>query len=182
MQTDVIYRAHLLRRRLGWPVVLPHRRMFPSHRALPHHVCFRCLIAFLNQSADPNPFSLFLGKSLTAVSPMRRKRPLAWGHAKLDSTALYTRVVNTTIRTVTSPLDRLALLPKGGREPECSRRPCAARGWRSQTSSIVRRRLAHDQCQACEPRSAQGDVSHRELPLSSSGRPCRALRGLRTQS
>ena len=32
------------------------------------------------------------------------------GHAKLDTTALYTRVANTTIRTVTSPLDRLAAL------------------------------------------------------------------------
>jgi integrase len=32
------------------------------------------------------------------------------GHAKLDTTALYTRVANTTIRTVTSPLDRLAPL------------------------------------------------------------------------
>jgi integrase/recombinase XerD len=28
------------------------------------------------------------------------------GHAKLDTTARYTRVANTTIRTVTSPLDR----------------------------------------------------------------------------
>jgi integrase/recombinase XerD len=36
----------------------------------------------------------------------------AWllGHAKLDTTALYTRVANRTIRTVTSPLDRLAPL------------------------------------------------------------------------
>jgi integrase/recombinase XerD len=32
------------------------------------------------------------------------------GHAKLDTTALYTRVANTTIHTVTSPLDRLAPL------------------------------------------------------------------------
>ena len=32
------------------------------------------------------------------------------GHAKLDTTALYTRVANKTIRTVTSPLDRLAPL------------------------------------------------------------------------
>jgi hypothetical protein len=32
------------------------------------------------------------------------------GHAKLDTTALYTRVANRTIRTVTSPLDRLAPL------------------------------------------------------------------------
>jgi integrase/recombinase XerD len=35
------------------------------------------------------------------------------GHAKLDTTALYTRVANTTIRTVISPLDRLAPLTDG---------------------------------------------------------------------
>ena len=35
------------------------------------------------------------------------------GHAKLDTTARYTRVANTTIRTVTSPLDRLAPLIEG---------------------------------------------------------------------
>ena len=35
------------------------------------------------------------------------------GHAKLDTTARYTRVANTTIRSVTSPLDRLAPLTKG---------------------------------------------------------------------
>ena len=32
------------------------------------------------------------------------------GHAKLDTTALYTRVARTTIGTVTSPLDRLVPL------------------------------------------------------------------------
>jgi integrase/recombinase XerD len=44
----------------------------------------------------------------------------AWllGHAKLDTTALYTRVANTTIRTVTSPLDRLAPLIEGTPRPE----------------------------------------------------------------
>jgi site-specific recombinase XerD len=35
------------------------------------------------------------------------------GHAKLDTTALYTRVANTTIRTVTSPLDRLVPVTEG---------------------------------------------------------------------
>jgi site-specific recombinase XerD len=35
------------------------------------------------------------------------------GHAKLDTTARYTRVANTTIRTVTSPLDRLEPLTDG---------------------------------------------------------------------
>jgi hypothetical protein len=38
------------------------------------------------------------------------------GHAKLDTTARYTRVANTTIRNVTSPLDRLA--PVVGRRPK----------------------------------------------------------------
>jgi integrase/recombinase XerD len=39
------------------------------------------------------------------------------GHAKLDTTARYTRVANTTIRNVTSPLDRLAPLPAGRPRP-----------------------------------------------------------------
>ena len=40
------------------------------------------------------------------------------GHAKLDTTALYTRVANSTIRAVTSPLDRLAPLIEGRLRPE----------------------------------------------------------------
>ena len=59
------------------------------------------------------------------------------GHAKLDTTALYTRVANTTIRTVTSPLDRLAPLIDEAATRSVARRPCAARGWRSQTSFIA---------------------------------------------
>src|ERR1700682_5422061 len=39
------------------------------------------------------------------------------GNAKLDTTARYTRVANTTIRNVTSPLDRLAPLPAGRPRP-----------------------------------------------------------------
>ena len=37
------------------------------------------------------------------------------GHAKLDTTALYARVASNTIRTVMSPLDRLAPLPAARR-------------------------------------------------------------------
>ena len=40
------------------------------------------------------------------------------GHAKLDTTALYTRVASTTIRAVTSPLDRLASLIEERPRPE----------------------------------------------------------------
>ena len=35
------------------------------------------------------------------------------GHAKLDTTVRYTRVANTTMRTVTSPLDKLVPLIEG---------------------------------------------------------------------
>jgi integrase/recombinase XerD len=40
------------------------------------------------------------------------------GHAKLDTTALYARVANTTIRAITSPLDRLASLIEPKPRPE----------------------------------------------------------------
>jgi site-specific recombinase XerD len=39
------------------------------------------------------------------------------GHAKLDTTALYTRVATNTIRAVTSPLDRLAPLRHSRDQP-----------------------------------------------------------------
>jgi integrase/recombinase XerD len=39
------------------------------------------------------------------------------GHAKLDTTALYTRVATNTIRAVMSPLDRLTPLMSGRRKP-----------------------------------------------------------------
>ena len=49
--------------------------------------------------------------------PAPAKAGVRLGHAKLDTTALYTRVANTTIRNVTSPLDRLAPLPAGRPRP-----------------------------------------------------------------
>ena len=39
------------------------------------------------------------------------------GRAKLDTTALYTRVATNTIRDVMSPLDRLTPLKSGGNKP-----------------------------------------------------------------
>jgi integrase/recombinase XerD len=40
------------------------------------------------------------------------------GHAKLDTTAIYTRVATNTIRAVMSPLDQLGPLAKGKPRPE----------------------------------------------------------------
>ena len=42
------------------------------------------------------------------------------GHAKLNTTALYTRVATTTIRKVMSPLDRLSLIETKKGEPASS--------------------------------------------------------------
>jgi site-specific recombinase XerD len=39
------------------------------------------------------------------------------GHAKLDSTALYTRVATKTIRDVVSPLERLVQNARAGAPP-----------------------------------------------------------------
>jgi len=39
------------------------------------------------------------------------------GHAKLETTALYTRIATNTIRAVTSPLERLTLKPKKDEPP-----------------------------------------------------------------
>jgi integrase/recombinase XerD len=39
------------------------------------------------------------------------------GHAKLETTALYTRIATNTIRAVMSPLDRLTLRPKPHEPP-----------------------------------------------------------------
>ena len=60
------------------------------------------------------------------------------GHAKLDTTALYTRVATKTIREVMSPLEHIALQAQGGssRPPE-ARRACRARRWRSRISSAA---------------------------------------------
>jgi integrase/recombinase XerD len=39
------------------------------------------------------------------------------GHARLDTTALYTRIATNTIRAVMSPLERLSLKPKTDEPP-----------------------------------------------------------------
>ena len=44
----------------------------------------------------------------------------AWllGHAKLDNTAFYTKVATRTVRTVTSPLDKLGLFKMAEISPD----------------------------------------------------------------
>ena len=105
------------------------------------------------------------------------------GHAKLDTTALYTRVANTTIRAVTSPLDRLASSIEERPRPVRPSRAAVHRpkpevadvfhhhgaDWRRANAGHVSRR------------SAPSNVGDRAVPLGRARRQCPALRGLRPQ-
>ena len=80
------------------------------------------------------------------------------GHAKLDTTALYTRVATSTIRSVMSPLDRLgpAQPVERPRGLLMSGRPWAARRSTSPTSSAATAPPGAGPGQAPRPRPAEG--------------------------
>ena len=97
------------------------------------------------------------------------------GHAKLNSTALYAKVATKTVRTVTSPLDKLGLFKPG----DLARRLSRARLDRGRRHLPSRRAcLSGRTCRAPEPHPAQGHVGNRALPYCSARRSRRGLRGL----
>ena len=101
------------------------------------------------------------------------------GHAKLDTTALYTRVATNTIRDVMSPLDRLTPLKSGvTSRPHKPRRSWGVLFWRSRISSATTTRVAQGQRWPREPRPVEGNGGDRELPHGGPRRACRALRRL----
>src|SRR5246127_2794844 len=101
------------------------------------------------------------------------------GHAKLETTALYTRVAVNTVRDIESPLDRLGVsLTK--RSPPAGPRPRAAASPRGRRRlSLPGSGVAQGQRRSREPRPVEGDVGDRDLPHRRARRTCRALRGLR---
>lgn len=102
-------------RRLG--VLLPRGWLFPgrnpveplSTRQLNRAVHAAAAAAGIQKRVSPHALHSFATHLLEQDTDIRVIQVLL-GHAKLDTTALYTRVANATIRTVTSPLDRLAPL------------------------------------------------------------------------
>jgi hypothetical protein len=103
------------------------------------------------------------------------------GHAKLDTTALYTRVATKIIREIMSPLDRITSKLKEGVEPPAyARRVASIAGGRGHLP-WPRPGMAPGQCRPCQPWPTQGNVGDRELPHGGARRTCRALRGLRAQ-
>ncbi len=108
-------------RQLG--VLLPRGWLFPgrnpveplSTRQLNRAVHAAAEAAGIRKRVSPHTLRHSFATHLLEQDTDIRVIQVLLGHAKLDTTALYARVANTTIRTVISPLDRLA--PPSGEEP-----------------------------------------------------------------
>ena len=101
-------------RRLG--VLLPRGWLFPGHnpvdplstRQLNRAVHAAAEAAGIKKRVSPHTLRHSFATHLLEQDTDIRVIQVLLGHAKFDTTALYTRVANTTIRAVISPLDRLA--------------------------------------------------------------------------
>jgi site-specific recombinase XerD len=102
-------------------VLLPRGWLFPgrnpveplSTRQLNRAVHAAAKAAGIKKRVSPHTLRHSFATHLLEQDTDIRVIQVLLGHAKLDTTALYTRVANTTIRTVTSPLDRLTPLSEG---------------------------------------------------------------------
>jgi site-specific recombinase XerD len=106
-------------------VLLPRGWLFPgrnpieplSTRQLNRAVHAAAEAAGIKKRVSPHTLRHSFATHLLEQDTDIRVIQVLLGHAKLDTTARYTRVANTTIRNVTSPLDRLAPLPVGRPRP-----------------------------------------------------------------
>src|ERR1700687_5651151 len=130
---DAMLSPQLLERLRGWwvegrrrGVLLPRGWLFPgrnpieplSTRQLNRAVHAAAKAAGIRKRVSPHTLRQRFATHLLEQDTDIRVIQVLLGHAKLDTTARYTRVANTTIRNVTSPLDRLpAPLPAGRPRP-----------------------------------------------------------------
>jgi integrase/recombinase XerD len=105
-------------------VMLPHGWLFPG-RSRTDPVSTRQINRAIHEAADaagirkrvtPHTLRHSFATHLLEQDVDIRVIQVLLGHSKLDTTALYARVATKTIRSVTSPLERLALLMEG-KEP-----------------------------------------------------------------
>jgi len=115
-------------RRLG--ALLPRGWLFPgrnpieplSTRQLNRAVHAAAEAAGIKKRVSPHTLRHSFATHLLEQDTDIRVIQVLLGHAKLDTTALYARVANTTIRAVISPLDRLASISEEEPRQGSSRR------------------------------------------------------------
>ena len=119
---NVMLSPHLLQvLRTWWMVERPQGWLFPGRnpvqpmttRQLNRACHIAAQAAGITKRVSPHTLRHSFATHLLENGTDIRIIQVLLGHAKLDTTARYTRVANTTIRTVTSPLDRLAPPPEG---------------------------------------------------------------------
>jgi integrase/recombinase XerD len=102
-------------------VMLPHGWLFPG-RSRTDPVSTRQINRAIHEAADaagirkrvtPHTLRHSFATHLLEQDVDIRVIQVLLGHSKLDTTALYARVATRTMRSVTSPLERLALLMEG---------------------------------------------------------------------
>jgi integrase/recombinase XerD len=102
-------------------VMLPHGWLFPgrsptdpiSTRQINRAIHEAAEAAGIRKRVSPHTLRHSFATHLLEQDVDIRVIQVLLGHSKLDTTALYARVATKTIRSVTSPLERLALLMEG---------------------------------------------------------------------
>ena len=102
-------------------VMLPHGWLFPgrsavepvSTRQINRAVHEAAEVAGIRKRVTPHTLRHSFATHLLEQDVDIRVIQVLLGHSKLDTTALYARVATKTIRSVTSPIERLKLLMEG---------------------------------------------------------------------
>ena len=110
-------------------VMLPHGWLFPGRthgdpittRQINRAIHEAAEAAGIRKRVSPHTLRHSFATHLLEQDVDIRVIQVLLGHSKLDTTALYTRVATKTIRSVTSPLERLAMLMQGERAQRLTR-------------------------------------------------------------